>query len=130
MSLDSPYRMGKYVVTSLKWPSTSATSHHLRHLRNLTAGNGLHHLAHLIELFYEAIHLLYVSSTAFRNSLTARGVQYFWMCALLRSHRVDNGFNALEGIIVNVDIFNVLIRINKLKYVVQSVIKNKTYSDR
>ena len=63
LSLDSPYRMGKNDVTSLKRPSTSATSHHLRHLRNLTAGNGLHHLAHLIELFYEAIHLLYVSST-------------------------------------------------------------------
>ena len=76
------------------------------HFTHFTAGHHFHHLTGLIELFQQSVHFLNVCTATFGNTLAARTVQNSRVAAFFRSHGVDNRFDALEGIVVNVNIFN------------------------
>ena len=90
-----------------KLHSRHSAFHHGRHLLHLAlVRDELHHLARLVELLDELVHLLYVGARALCQSHAAARVEAFGMGSLAGSHAEDNGFDVLEGIIVDVHILD------------------------
>ena len=86
---------------------TTTHEWHLRHLGHLTALEALqslHHLAGLGELREELIDILYARPTPECDALTAMTIEDMRLSSLLGRHRVDDSFDALEGIVLDIDI--------------------------
>ena len=81
---------------------------HLGHLTTLEALKRLHHLAGLGELREELIDILYARPTPKSDALTAMTIEDMRLSSLLRRHRVDDSFDALEGIVLDVNILQSL----------------------
>ena len=60
------------------------------------------------KLLDEAVHLLNAGAGAFRDAHLAALVEDFGVLALLRGHRLDNGFDTLEGVVVDVNVLESL----------------------
>ena len=88
------------------WSALHLGHHHLAHLAHLAAGHHLHHLARLVELLQQAVHFLQVGAAAFGDALAARAVEDARIGAFLRGHGVDDGLDAFEGVVVDVDILD------------------------
>ena len=79
------------------------SSHHVGHA---AAGHHFHHFACLVKLLDQPVHVLDVCARAFGYARPAAGVEDFRVRALLWCHAEDDGFNALEGIVVDVNVFD------------------------
>ena len=97
--------MYKY-VSCQRTPQPVSALHLLHQASHLAAGDHLHHLAGLLELLQQAVHLLDVRAAALCDAVAAAAVQDFRMLAFLRGHGVDDGLDALEGVVVNVDVLD------------------------
>src|SRR2546430_9320705 len=56
----------------------------------------LHHLLQLCELLEQPVHVLHAGTAAARDALAARAVDHFWVAALTRRHRADDGVEPVE----------------------------------
>src|SRR3712207_809223 len=80
---------------------SSGHSFHLaHHVGHTVTGNHFHHFARLVKLLNQSIYFLNIGTRTFRDTLTAAGIEDFRIGTLLRSHTLDNSFNAFESIIV------------------------------
>ena len=79
--------------------------HSAHHLHRVGGGNHLHHLAGFLELLEQSVHLLDCGATTFGDALATAAGDDFGMLALVWGHRIDDSLNALEGIVVDIDIF-------------------------
>ena len=80
------------------------TLHSRHHTGHFAAGDHLHHLPGLVELLDESVHLLIAGARALGDALTAAGIENLRIGSFLRGHALDDGLNALEGVVVDVDI--------------------------
>ena len=73
-----------------------------------SVGHHLHHLAHLVELLYQPVYLLQVCSRTTCYTLSTACVEYLRILTLFWCHTLNNSFDALESVVINVDILNSL----------------------
>src|SRR5690606_29269073 len=77
-------------------------SHHPGHGRRV--GHLLHHFTHIAELLHQLVDLHQVRTGAFGDAGTAFLVDGIRIFAFKGRHRVDDGFNGLESVIVDLDV--------------------------
>ena len=81
----------------------SASSGHVRHL-HVAAGYGLHHLAGILELFHQAVHVGHRRAAALGDALAAVCVDDFGVLALGRGHRRNDRLGLLEHVVRDVHV--------------------------
>lgn len=83
---------------------------HLRHVphhvAHTAACHHFHHLTGLVKLLDESVDLLNAGAGTFCDAHLAALIEHFWVGALLGCHAADDGLDAVEGIVVDVDILD------------------------
>ena len=62
----------------------------------------------MLKLLQQAVHLLYVGSATLGDALAAAAVDGVGVAAFIGCHRVDDGLYALEGVVVDVEVLDLL----------------------
>lgn len=93
------------ILRSLSSASHGSSSFHSLD-RVFHLGSHFHHFASLVELFEQSVDFLDGGSATFGDSLSSATIEHFRVASFVGSHGVNDGFDAFEGVVVDVEVFD------------------------